>query len=133
VYSGTLKAFNTIVQFLPSLLVARILKTAEALADFHASPTNIVDGSINIGTSILAKRQEGLVLSLLLLTVLCIKTIIENQYFHVVTRMGASIRGAVSSAVYRKSLRLSPAGRQNATVHLLITTKYIIIIPDFIE
>lgn len=113
-YSGILKLFNTIVQFVPSLLVARILKLSETLAD-----SKVVAATSSVALNdmlVFTKRREGIVLSLLLLAALCAKTIIENQYFHVVTEMAASVRGAVSSAVYRKSLRLSPSGRQNSTI-----------------
>ena len=60
--------------------------------------------------------KEGYALCFLLFTVLCTKTLIENQYFDQAIQLGASIRGTLSAAVYRKSLKLGPAGQQNTTM-----------------
>ena len=57
-----------------------------------------------------------MIYSLMLFGVLCVKTVIENQYFYAVTNLGANVRGVLSSAIYRKSLRLSSTGRANNTV-----------------
>eukprot|EP00904_Undaria_pinnatifida_P009922 jgi/Undpi1/605/HiC_scaffold_10.g04069.m1 len=51
-----------------------------------------------------------------LFTVVTLKTAIENQYFYAVINLGTGMRGVLSTAVYRKSLRLAPSARQNATV-----------------
>lgn len=99
--SGVLKLLNTLVQFTPSLLIARILKLIE---------------KNGLATQPAAFSSEGLVLSLLLLSSLNMKTFLENQYFSTIMNLGSTIRGALSSAVYRKSLKLSPSGRQNSTV-----------------
>jgi len=101
VFSALLRLVNTAVQFFPSLIVARLLRTVDKL-----SMTTV---------ALPLLKKEGFLLSACLFVTLCAKTILENQYFYVVTRLGASIKGALSTAVYKKSLRLSPSGRQNAT------------------
>jgi len=99
IQSGVLKFFNTMVQFLPSLIIARLLKGIE-------------------GTTFLASASafKGFALALSLFIALSTKTFLENQYFYTVIDMGASIRGALSAAIYRKVLKLSPSGRNNNTV-----------------
>lgn len=106
--SGILKLFNTLVQFLPSILIAKILNIIAESAKLKA-----------LGASTIAMSgvyKQGVLYSSALFGVLCMKTIIENQYFYVVTNLGANIRGVLSSAIYRKSLRLSSTGRANNTV-----------------
>lgn len=100
IFSGLLRLLNTAVQFLPSMIIARILRVVDKLSTTAVSTV---------------LKKEGWILCASLFFSLCAKTIIENQYFYEVTRLGASIRGALSSAVYKKSLLLSPSGRQNAT------------------
>lgn len=97
-YSALIRFFNTVIQFVPSLIIAKILKLAES------------------SNASIASRHQGILLTLLLLLTLCIKTFLENQYFDSVITLGANVKGALSSAIYRKSLKLSPAGRQNNTV-----------------
>lgn len=43
------------------------------------------------------------------------KALLENYYFYTVVNLGSSVRGALSAAVYRKTLKLSPSGRQTYT------------------
>jgi hypothetical protein len=98
-YSGILKFFNTLVQFIPSLLISRLLKISEM--------RNITNNNLQF---------QGIMYSLLLLLTLSSKTIIESQYFDEVINLSASIRCTLSAAVYKKSLELSPSSRQNSTV-----------------
>ena len=99
--SGGLKLINTCVQFFPALIVTRILKIVES----GKSPF-----------SLFQLPYSSILLILSLFASLCIKSIIENQYFYLVCNAGANIRGVLSAAVYRKALRLSPESRQNTTV-----------------
>jgi ABC-type multidrug transport system fused ATPase/permease subunit len=105
--SGILKLLNTLVQFIPSLLIARILKhvdkAAAARTLFSTAKFTLID-------------REGMVLALALYGTLCVKTFLENQYFDAIIAIGATARGSISSAIFRKSLKLSPAGRQNNTM-----------------
>lgn len=101
------------VQFLPSLIVSYLLKTINESADSTTYAENIT--KIKLMLKIL--QNKGFLLSILLFTCLCGKTVIENQYFDSVSGMGAEIRGTLSSAIYRKSLKLNQASRQNNTVN----------------
>ena len=103
--SGITKFFNTFVQFLPSLVVARILKNVDSQA-----------AAVNNVALLQHVRSHGVWLSLLLLALLSAKTFLENQYFYTVIKMGANIRSTLSSAIYRKALKLSPSGRVDNTV-----------------
>ena len=60
--------------------------------------------------------REGMLLAFALYGTLCVKTALENQYFDSIISIGATARGAISAAIFRKSLKLSPSGRQNNTV-----------------
>jgi hypothetical protein len=95
--TGVLKAANTLTQFLPSLIVSRLLRS-------------LTRGS--------AGRREGIISAVLLLTVLCLKMVLENQYFHHIISMAAALRGTLSAAIYAKALRLPPGSRVNMTVFL---------------
>ena len=124
--TGLLKLINTFVQFAPSLIIARILsyvsrgRTVPAVALVRLFPTL----NENISPPVLAVLEqlhqllhnEGVLLSMFLFAVLCAKTAIENQYFDAISRMSVEIRGTLSTAVYRKALKLSAASRQNNTV-----------------
>lgn len=100
--SGLMKLLNTVVQFFPSLIVARILQ----LSDMSTSSDIIL--------------LKGCILSGLLFVVLCTKTVVENQYFDMVINLGANIRGTLSTAIYRKSLKLGSSSRRNNTVRSLV-------------
>jgi hypothetical protein len=110
--SGLLKLTNTLVQFLPSLLIARILKhvdkAAAARKVLSTASMSLVD-------------REGMLLAFALYGTLCVKTALENQYFDSIISIGAAARGAISAAIFRKSLKLSPSGRQNNTVRKTCT------------
>ena len=47
---------------------------------------------------------------------MAIKAVTENIYFYLVVRSGWKLRSSVTTAVYRKSLRLTAAARQRKTV-----------------
>jgi ABC-type multidrug transport system fused ATPase/permease subunit len=101
--SGAYKFFNTIVQFFPPLIVAQILKTVDA-------------ANLAKGAQLMALQKRGFMLSSSLFLMLGVKTALENQYFFVVTNAGVNVRGTVTSAIFRKSIRLSESSRQNNTV-----------------
>lgn len=132
VTTGLLKFVNTLVQFAPSLIIARILKHVSRT---HTSPAVTAlsvlfpDLAQHIPPAVLSLvdqtyqllRNEGFNLALLLFFFLCAKTAIENQYFDAISQMSSEIRGTLSTAVYRKALKLSPASRQNNTVRAIRT------------
>jgi hypothetical protein len=74
IHSGILKLINSIIQFFPSILTSKILKSVGKSTPF-SSPAN------------------GIALALLLFVTLSTKTIIENQYFFTVINAGASVKG----------------------------------------
>jgi len=126
--SGVIKLCNTLIQFLPSLLIAKILSHVEKAAAARVAAT--AAGGVSGGAAAFAGSasafagsflrssvdREGLLLALALYGVLCVKTFLENQYFDSIITMGTTARGAISAAIYRKALKLSPSGRQNNTV-----------------
>ena len=110
---------NTLVQFLPSLLIARILKHVDKAASAR---------KLFSTASMTAVDREGMFIALALYSVLCVKTVLENQYFDAIISIGATARGAISAAIFRKSLKLSPSGRQNNTVRKYVIEKDVIIL-----
>ena len=52
---------------------------------------------------------------ILLFAINVFSSIIGNQYFHVVLNIGMRIRTALTTVIYRKSLKLSNAARQRRT------------------
>jgi ABC-type transport system involved in cytochrome bd biosynthesis fused ATPase/permease subunit len=101
--SAIIRLLNTLVQFLPSLLVSKILRNLQQ----ETAPATLFQQ---------LKNNKSFHLSILLFLCLSSKTIIENQYFDMMTRLGAKVRGTLSSAIYQKALRLGPSSRQNSTV-----------------
>ncbi|EKU21724.1 multidrug-resistance like protein isoform q, partial [Nannochloropsis gaditana CCMP526] len=94
--TGVLRLAVSCVQFLPPLLIARLLRLLEA------------GGGLDV--------RSGYKLVLCLAMTLIAKTGVENQYYHHLSVMGLQIRALIATAVYQKSLRLSPAARQASTV-----------------
>ena len=126
--SGIIKLCNTLIQFLPSLLIAKILSHVEKAAAMRAATAAAATsgggaaafaGGVSAFAGSLFRSsvdREGLLLALALYGVLCVKAFLENQYFDSIITMGTTARGAISAAIYRKALKLSPSGRQNNTV-----------------
>jgi ABC-type multidrug transport system fused ATPase/permease subunit len=85
--TGVLRLCNTAVQAFPSLLIARLLRQIEA------------------GNSL--KLAQPIRSAVLLVSVLSIKMIIENQYFHNVVKCSCEVRGSLAGMIFDKSLRLS--------------------------
>ena len=110
IHTGILKFFNTFVQFFPSILISRIVSITE---------------KGTLGNPSL--RLLGLCYASLLFTALCAKTFLENQYFDEVINLSSKVKGTLSAAVYKKSLRLSPSSRQNNTVSRDNQVKYLFI------
>ncbi|CAB1113175.1 ABC [Ectocarpus sp. CCAP 1310/34] len=98
--AGALRFMNTSVQFLPAILVQRLLRLLES----------------GIAAGGAGAVKKAYTICAMLFAAVSLKTAIENQYFYATNNIGTSTRGVLSTAVYRKSLRLSPSARQNATV-----------------
>lgn len=88
--TGILRFVNTVIQAFPSILVSRLLKCIEA------------------GEAYPAKRAINT--AFMLVSILCIKMITENQFFHNVVKMSTQTRGAVEGLIFDKSLRLPGGG-----------------------
>ena len=128
--TGLLRLINTLIQFLPSLIIARLLRhiefsktitmssikacisTTNSISSITNQPIDIIIRSIVYYSRCICTNQ-GFQLSMLLFTVLTLKTAVENQYFDYITQLSADIRGTLSTAIYKKSLKLSPTSRRS--------------------
>ena len=88
--TGLLRLVNTAIQAFPALLVARLLRLAEA------------------GTTVPATK--AIQAALALVSVLSLKMMVENQYFHQVVQCATAVRGSVSGLVFDKALALPGGG-----------------------
>lgn len=88
--SGVLRLINTTIQAFPALLVARLLRLVEA---GNAQPAH-----------------KALTAALTLVSVLSVKMITENQYFHKVVQMSTQVRGVTAGLIFDKALRLPSGG-----------------------
>eukprot|EP00980_Cylindrotheca_fusiformis_P007861 scaffold1669_cov129-Cylindrotheca_fusiformis.AAC.72 len=88
--TGILRLLNTTIQAFPALLVSRLLRCVEAGETYPV--------------------QKAINLALLLVSVLSLKMIIENQFFHNVVNMSTQTRGAIEGLIFDKSLRLPGGG-----------------------
>jgi ATP-binding cassette, subfamily C (CFTR/MRP), member 1 len=95
---GLIKWVNSSLQFLPSVILNLFLNRLEALSD--TDPLNN------------PPLWEPYVIGASLFFALSVRTLTENAYFHTGTRLAFQVRSVLTTAVYRKSLRLSPAARQ---------------------
>lgn len=128
IYSGMLKLVHTCIQFTPSILVSKLLAVSALnhqllnqvrAATSAATKTTAVGSLLALQQQVSKNRQWGYAYAVMLLLVLCGKTFVENQYFDEVINMSLNVRNTLAAAVYQKSLRLSPAGRQNHTVSVV--------------
>jgi len=88
--TGILRLLNTIAQAFPALLISRLLRQIESGDALHPF--------------------QPLRSALLLVSVLSVKMLIENQYFHNVVKCACEVRGSISGVIFDKSLRLSSGG-----------------------
>lgn len=82
--TGILRLLNTLVQAFPALLVARLLRLVES------------------GAPVKVAIQAALALW----SVLSLKMLTENQYFHGVVQYSTQVRGSVAGLIFDKALRL---------------------------
>jgi len=88
--TGVLRLLNTGVQAFPAVLVSRLLRTIEA------------------GNAVPASKAYQA--AILLVSVLTLKTVVENQFFHNVVSMATKTRGSLEGLIFDKSLRLPNGG-----------------------
>lgn len=102
-WSGLVKALNSTLQFVPPVLLNFFLRWVDDAANGKA---------IN--------QWEGWMWACVLFIVLSCRTLTENNYFHRVVRIGYQMRNAITTTVYRKSLRLSPVAKQDTPTGQII-------------
>lgn len=99
--AAIVKVVNSAIQFSYPVFLSGVLQFVEGKA-----PLGFQNVSYGAGFAVAAALGVAV----------GVKAITENMYFHIVTRAGWQVRSAVSTAVYRKSLRLSAAARQQRTL-----------------
>lgn len=104
VAAGVLKFFNSASRLLPPIFLNQLL---QAIAKTSADPNS-------------PSAKEGWVWVVVLFVVLMVGTLLENAYFQAVGRIGWQVRTAITSTVYRKSLRLSPVSRLDTPVGQIV-------------
>jgi len=102
-WSGLVKALNSTLQFIPPVLLNFFLRWVDDAA--YGRPIN---------------QWEGWMWACVLFVVLSCRTLTENNYFHRVVRIGYQMRNAITTTVYRKSLRLSPVAKQDTPTGQII-------------
>jgi ABC-type multidrug transport system fused ATPase/permease subunit len=105
ILTGSLfKLLNDLVQFLPAVILGGFLRF---IADeSHPLELFVADGSAN---------GYGAAYCMLLFLIPVLRTILEQVYFYYAQASGICIKGALATAVYRKTMRLSAAGRDGST------------------
>ncbi len=63
----------------------------------------------------LDRVEIGVMYCVLMFVLAVLRTLCEQTYFYYAQASGICIRGALSTAVYRKTMRLSSAGRSGST------------------
>jgi len=99
------KLLNDLIQFLPPLVLSGFLRYAAGKDNFMTS----VFGSSTSESGI------GFLYCALIFALAIARTLCEQTYFYYAQASGICIRGALSTAVYRKTMRLSSAGRSGST------------------
>lgn len=97
--AGLLKVVNSTLQFAPPVILNYFLKNLQLL-QAKSAPNN----------------YDAFIWAIGLFLALTVRTLTENNYFHMVVRVGFQLRMAITTAVYRKALRLSPVARQEVPV-----------------
>lgn len=103
-WAGVVKLLNSTLQFAPPILLNYFLKYLQQAQILGYGET----------------EWEGYVWGVALFVALSTRTVTENNYFHRVVRVGYQLRMAITTAVYRKSLRLSPVARQEVPVGQIV-------------
>lgn len=106
VLQGTFfKLCNDVIQFLPPVVLSGFLRYVSRKSNFMESAFGSSVSEVSIG-----------VLYCALIFLLAVsRTLCEQTYFYYAQASGICIKGALSTAVYRKTMRLSSAGRSGST------------------
>lgn len=106
VFSGLIKFFKTMINFLPSIIVSRILTFVQNNKETCVNTTPL--GNL------------GILYAVSLFVILVVETIANNQYLNESIMLGATIRNTLSAAIYQKLWRFSPACRSQYSVRKII-------------
>lgn len=90
ILTGILRLINTGIQAFPAILVSKLLRSIEG------------GDTLPISKSLSA--------ALMLVSVLSLKMVTENQFFHRVVNMATTTRGSLEGLIFDKSLRLPDGG-----------------------
>mmetsp|Transcript_11549 Transcript_11549/g.40382 ORF Transcript_11549/g.40382 Transcript_11549/m.40382 type:complete len:1626 (-) Transcript_11549:176-5053(-) len=108
-FIGFIRVFNNLAQFAPALVFSLLLThLEEVVAGVPAADR-------------LAGEYGAYILAACVVLSQTVKTFTENHFFYLAQRLGLRVRTAVTTAVYRKALRLSPAARQGSTTGEVVT------------
>ena len=103
ILTGSLfKLINDLIQFFPAVVLGEFLR--------------YIAGKNHFLTSFdLSDDVYGIIYCVLMFLVPVLRTLCEQVYFYYAQASGICIKGALATAVYRKTMRLSAAGRDGAT------------------
>jgi ABC-type multidrug transport system fused ATPase/permease subunit len=105
ILTGSLfKLLNDLIQFLPAVVLGGFLRFIAGKS--HPLELFVAGGSVN---------GYGAAYCLLLFFIPVLRTVFEQVYFYYAQASGICIKGALGTAVYRKTMRLSAAGRDGST------------------
>ena len=96
------KLCNDIIQFIPPLVLGGFLRYIAGKDHF----LEVLDASDD---------TYGVVYCAMLFFIPVVRTLCEQTYFYFMQASGICIKGALATAVYRKTTRLSAAGREGST------------------
>jgi hypothetical protein len=103
-WAGGIKFLNSTLQFAPPLLLYGLL-------------SEIADQSAGGPSS---RAWAGYVFAVALCVAIILRVLTENQYFQRTVRAGFQVRTVLTTAIYRKSLRMSPTARQDTPVGKIV-------------
>lgn len=106
---GIIRVFNNLAQFAPSLVLSVLLQHLAQIVS-GVAPEERIFG-----------EYGGYILSACVVASQVSHSFLENHMFYRALRLGLKVRTAVTTAVYRKALRLSPAARQGASTGDVVT------------
>ena len=96
------KLLNDLIQFLPAIVLGGFLRYI-AGKPHYLSGFNLSDD------------ECGVIYCFLMFTLPVLRTLCEQVYFYYAQASGICIKGSLSTSVYRKTMRLSAAGRDGGT------------------
>ena len=131
IVSGIYKLIKTILQLTPPILISYILSTIDsgtvpsATSSPHMTPLTYTYTLPLLTIHISNIHMKAYTYIILLFLNLCIKTILDNQFFYKSILLASVIQCTLSEAVYIKALNLAMSSRQNNTVCIYNVYMYV--------